>query len=652
MRNVTNGSTDSQNTHQLPILSVKRNFLEEIKKNKTTIVVGETASGKTTQIPQFLYQQGYAKYGKIACTQPRRVAAITVAQRVAQEMGVDVGDKVGYCIRFEDKTSSQTKVKFMTDGMLLRESIGDKLLTDYNFIILDEAHERTIHTDVLFGIVKKAQKERTEKGLVSLKLIVMSATMDVDRFSQYFDDAPVLYIEGRLHDIKIKYVKSPTEDYLSMTLSTVIKIHREQPADEDILVFLTGQEEIETVLRAIKDLVSTLPSNLPGLRVFPLHASLPHKQQLRAFKATPKNCRKVVLSTNIAETSVTIHGIKFVIDTGKVKVKTFDPISNMDVLKVQWTSQAQAWQRAGRAGRQSSGVVLRLYTEDTFKNFSENTIPEIQRCNISNVILQLMAIGVGEVVNFDFFDAPSKKTIECAIDELTLLGAINKNSESGSKLKLTSLGRQMSSFPLQPKLSKVLLTAEKYDCVEEMLTVTAMLSADNILFTPPSKVEEARVAHRKFVTSEGDFTMLIKVYRAFKQTKSSQEWCYDNFVNFRSMNSVQEIRKQLRELCVRFKVSIKSSNRDLTVIRRCIAAGMFENAAEYQPDGSYKVINSGQTVFIHPSSCLFNSKPAYVVYNELVETSKCYMRNICVVDADWLYESAPEYFRSKLKITS
>ena len=630
----------------LPIHSARKKFIAEIQKVDSAIVVGETASGKTTQIPQYLYKSGIAKNGVIACTQPRRVAAITIAQRVSQEMNDEVGNKVGYCVRFEDCTSSLTKIKYMTDGMLVRESIGDKLLLKYSFVILDEAHERTIHTDVLFGIAKAAQKIRRLKNMPPLKLIIMSATMDVDHFSKYFNDAPVLYIEGRLHPITLQYTAQEQSDYLTAAIVTIMQIHQEAPANEDVLVFLTGQEEIESVAQSIKEICLTLPSSLPHLTVSPLYASLPYHQQLRAFKQTPTGSRKLVLSTNIAETSVTIRGVKYVVDTGKVKAKKFHPSSGLDTLSVQWISQAQAWQRAGRAGREKSGVVYRLYTEDQFDALDCNATPEIQRCSLSNTLLQMMAIGIDDVQNFDFMDRPSKNALFVALEELKILGAV---IETAGKHQLTILGKQMSFFPLDPKLSKAIITSKDCHCVEEMLSLVSMLSVESILHIPYSKRELALAARKKFAASEGDFFMLLNVYRSFKQNKGNKAWCFENFVNHRSMSTVLDIRKQLRELCLKAGITITSSQTDLKQLRKCVAIGFFTNAAELHPDGNYRAIDSNQVVHIHPSSCLFQSKPAYVIFRELVHTTKCYMRDLCVVDPEWLYDAAPDYFRKKLK---
>ena len=633
----------------LPIAPIEKEFLEAIAKNDSHVVIGETACGKTTQIPQFLFKAGYADKGIIACTQPRRVAAITVAERVALEQNTNLGERVGYSVRFDDKTSSATKIKFMTDGMLLREAIGDRNLSRYSFILLDEAHERTVQTDILFGIVKQAQQNRNKEGSTNkLKLIVMSATMDPDKYKAYLNNAPAHYIEGRKYVIETNYIKTPSDEYLDLVASAVLKINQSEPVGDDILVFLTGQEEIKQLAKFLRETNKVFLGKAPPLKVFPLYASLQANQQRKAFQTVPKKCRKVVLATNIAETSVTIHGIKFVVDSGKVKRKSFDPTRGIDKLKVEWISKAEAIQRKGRAGRQKDGVVYRMYTEEMFQKFNNETTPEIKRCSASNTILQLIAMGINSVAEFDFFDKPDDKTIKKAVEELVLLDAIERDLNKEDGYNLTQLGKKMSRFPLEPKLPKALLTAEKNGCIEELLTLVSMLSVDTVFITPSNAVEEAKRRHNRFESSVGDFITLIQVYRAYNK-EGSRKWCQENFVSERFLQQAKDIRKQLRALCLKNNVKI-SSDRDFKVVRKCVASGMFAQAAEYQTDGSYKTLATGQKVMIHPSSCLHFSKPAHVVYSELVETTNCYMRNICVVDPFWLQDAAPEYFRSKLDL--
>nr|XP_004561717.1 putative ATP-dependent RNA helicase DHX33 [Maylandia zebra] len=632
---------------QLPIYQAKPQLLSQLRQLHGAVLIGETGSGKTTQIPQYLYEAGIGRLGMIAITQPRRVAAISLAGRVAEERRTQLGKLVGYTVRFEDVTSPETKLKFMTDGMLLREAIGDPLLLRYTVVVLDEAHERTVHTDVLFGVVKTAQRRRKELNKIPLKVIVMSATMDVDLFSEYFNKSPVLYLEGRQHPIQIYYTKQPQSDYLQAALVSIFQIHQEAPSSHDILVFMTGQEEIEALARTCRDIAKHLPDSCGPMVVIPLYASLPPTQQLRVFLPAPKGCRKVILSTNIAETSVTISGIKYVIDTGMVKAKRFNPDSGLEVLAVQRVSKAQAWQRAGRAGREDSGFCYRLYTEQEFDNLVPTTVPEIQRCNLAGVMLQLMALGIPDVTNFDFMSKPSPEAIRSAVDHLELLGAVEKKD---GQVFLTTLGKKMASFPLEPRYAKTILLSPDYSCSEEILSIVSLLSVDTVLYNPPARRDEVLAVRKKFMSSEGDHMTLLNIYRAFKKVGGNKEWCRENFVNSRNMGLVKDVQAQLKEICLKLNLKLESCGADTASVRRCLAHGMFVNAAELQPDGSYLALDTHQPVAIHPSSVLFQAKPAYVVFNELLHTSRCYMRDLCLVDADWLLDAAPEYFGRKLHL--
>ncbi|XP_053130565.1 ATP-dependent RNA helicase DHX33 isoform X1 [Hemicordylus capensis] len=630
----------------LPIFQAQGALLGQLRSLHCAVLIGETGSGKTTQIPQYLYEGGIGRQGVVAVTQPRRVAAISLATRVSDEKKTELGKLVGYTVRFEDLTSDETKIKFLTNGMLLREAIGDPLMHKYSVVILDEAHERTIHTDVLFGVVKAAQKKRKELGKLPLKVIIMSAMMDVDLFSQYFNGAPVLYLEGRQHPIQIFYTKQPQSDYLQAALVTVFQIHQEAPSSQDILVFLTGQEEIEAMTKTCCDIAKHLPDGCSQMVAMPLYASLPYSQQLRVFQAAPKGYRKVILSTNIAETSITIAGIKYVVDTGMVKAKKYNPESSLEVLALQRVSKSQAWQHSGRAGREDSDLCYRLYTEDKFEKFDKMTVPEIQRCNLASVMLHLLALRIPNVLAFDFMSKPSPEALQAAIEQLALLGAVERKDD---QLILTALGRKMAAFPLEPKFSKTILMAPKFHCTEEILTIVSLLSVDSVLYKPPSRRDEVQAIRKKFISSEGDHVTLLNICRAFKNISGNREWCKENLVNSRNLMLVSDIRAQLRDICIKLSIPLESSRSDTGNIRRCLAYSLFMNMAELQPDGTYATTDTQQPVAIHPSSVLFHCKPACVTYNELLHTNKCYMRDLCVVDADWLYNAAPEYFRCKLQ---
>lgn len=628
----------------LPIFYIRKKFVKVFYKLNTVIIIGETACGKTTQIPQYIYQAGIQKDLMIGITQPRRVAAITIAERVALERNTTLGTLVGYTVRFDDHTSSETKIKFMTDGILLRESISDPLFLKYSVIILDEAHERTIHTDILFGVVKSAQMIREKQGMPALKLIIMSATMDVDHFSQYFNNAPVYFVKGRQYNVEIRYTNKLQEDYVHSALIAVFQIHREEE-EGDILVFCTGQEEIESMVREVRQTSLLLPSDCLKICAFPLYAALSTEKQIEALQPLPKGCRKVIFSTNIAETSLTIPGIKYVIDTGMVKAKIFNPKYNVELLKVQRISKAQAWQRTGRAGRQSNGICFRLYTKNEYEEMQEHPVPEIERCSLSDVILQLLALGIYDILKFDFLSKPSEECVLNALTQLRFLGAI----EDKEKPKLTDIGKKMILFPLHPMLSKILITSQLFKCTEEILTIVSMLCVESVLDTTGER-EEISEIHNKFESIEGDHIMLLNIFRAYKRVKGNKQWCQENKLNQRNLKTASAIRKQLTQICVKAGIPTVgvTVGQNTKIIRKCLAYGLFMNVAELQIDGSYSSIDvPKQSVAIHPSSCLFGSKSSYVMYTELVETSKCYMRNVSIVDSDWLIKACPAYYERK-----
>jgi ATP-dependent RNA helicase DHX33 len=562
----------------------------------------------------------------IACTQPRRVAAITVAQRVALEMNCDLGKQVGYCVRFEDVSSHETKIKYMTDGMLLREAIGDPLLTKYSVIILDEVHERTIHTDVLLGIVKSAQQFRYQNfknnqnktnnfniSLKPLKVILMSATMDVDEFSSYFNKAPVFFLEGRQFNVDVFHTEKEQTDYMFSSISTVLQLHRTQPPQEDILVFMTGQEEIESLVKTLNELNKSSSYSSTPMLVLPLYAALPSNKQLKVFEKAPDGYRKVIISTNIAETSITIKGIKYVVDSGMIKGKLYTPQNNLEILKVHRISKSQAWQRTGRAGRESPGTCYRLYTENEFESLPDNTVPEILRSNLSSVILQLIALGINDLINFDFMSKPSSESISIALNELELIGAvkkqidecvnnINNNEDSGEKKKLisikyelTDIGKKMSQFPLDPKLSRCIIAADKLNCVEEILKIVSLLSVENIFHNPSNimnaaKRDQAQTIRQKFQSSDGDQITLLNVYKGYVANKSSKEWCQENYLDYKNLKLAVEICKQLRDICLRNNIKLTSSQSDTVSIRLALINGLFTNTAEHIKDNEYKTV--------------------------------------------------------------
>ena len=618
----------------LPIFKFREGIVQAVKDNQLLVVIGETGSGKTTQLTQYLAEEGFAARGKIGCTQPRRVAAMSVAKRVAQEVGCTLGKEVGYTIRFEDCTSPETKIKYMTDGMLLRECLLDPDMKQYSVILLDEAHERTVSTDVLFGLLKKAIKRRPD-----LKIIVTSATLDAEKFSAYFYNCPIFSIPGRTFPVEILYTKEPESDYLDAALITVMQIHITEPPG-DILLFLTGQEEIDTSCEILFERMKALGSTVPELIILPVYSTLPSEQQSRIFEPAPEGARKVVIATNIAETSITIDGIYYVIDPGFVKQNCYDAKSGMDQLVVMPISQAQARQRAGRAGRTGPGKCYRMYTEAAYTNeMLPAPVPEIQRNNLAHTILMLKAMGINNLLQFPFMDAPPTQTMMAALEELYALSALDDEG------LLTRLGRKMADFPNDPQLSKVLISSVELGCAEEIVTIVAMLTVNAVFYRPKEKQQQADQKKAKFNQPEGDHLTLLTVYNAWKASKFSNHWCYDNFIQARNMNRAQDVRKQLVDILERHKHPVMSVGRNYNVVRRALCAGFFRNVARKDPQEGYKTVVEGTPCYIHPSSALFGKSAEWVIYHELVLTGREYMREATVVEPKWLVEAAPTFFK-------
>jgi len=626
----------------LPIYAFKQQLLQSIRDNKILVVIGETGSGKTTQMTQYLAEavdergrKIYIKNGRmIGCTQPRRVAAISVATRVAEEFGCLVGQEVGYTIRFQDETCEKTQIKYMTDGMLLRECLLDKDLSNYSVIMLDEAHERNLHTDVLFGLMKAVVTKRND-----FKLIVTSATLDAIKFSEYFFEAPIFRIPGRTFDVQIQYLKEPETDYLEASILCVLQIHITEPPG-DILLFLTGQEEIDTSCEVLFQRMKDLGPKVPELIILPVYSALPSEMQTKIFEPTPPGSRKVVIATNIAETSLTIDGIYYVIDPGFVKQKVYNSKTGMDSLIVTPISQAQAKQRAGRAGRTGPGKCYRLYTERAYnEEMLATSVPEIQRTNLASTVLQLKAMGINDLLTFDFMDKPPAESLVASLELLYYLGALDDEG------LLTRVGRRMAEFPLEPNLSKILIMSVHLGCSEELLTIVSMLSVQNIWFRPKDQQALADSKKAKFNQVEGDHLTLLAVYNAWKNNNFSASWCRDNFVQHRSLKRAQEVRRQLLSIMDRHKLDILSCGKATARIQKAICSGFFRNAAKKDPQEGYRTVVDGQVVYIHPSSCLINIKPEWTIYHELILTTKEYMREVTTIDPRWLVEFAPSFFK-------
>ena len=643
----------------LPAYSVREDLLTVIRDNQVLVVVGETGSGKTTQMTQFLHEDGLTNFGLIGCTQPRRVAAMSVARRVAEEMGCEVGDEVGYAIRFEDCTSAKTKVKYMTDGVLLRESLREPDLDSYAAIVMDEAHERSLHTDVLLGLLRRIVAEKRR----DLKLIVTSATLNAEKFADFFGGrAPVFRIPGRTFPVEKYFAKTPSEDYVDAAVKQALAIHLSFPPG-DILIFMTGQEDVEATCAAIAEKIAALGDDPPvlPLLLLPMYSQLPADMQSMIFEAADNEVRKCVVSTNVAETSLTVDGIKYVVDSGFCKLKVYNPRVGMDALQVTPVSRANAAQRAGRAGRTGPGFCYRLYTERQFREeLLDSQVPEIQRTNLGNVVLLLKSLGVDKLLDFQFMDPPPRDNILNSMYQLWVLGALDNNGH------LSPLGKRMAEFPLDPPLAKMLLfaageksfrdTAAKtstedsaFLCSAEALTVASALSVPTIFFRPKDREEESDAAREKFFVPESDHLTLLNAYQQWRLNGYDNDWCDKHFIQSRALRKVREIQAQLLDLMTSQKVAHVSCEGNWDLVRRAICSAYFFNAAKIKGVGEYVNLLQAMPANLHPSSALFGLgyTPDYVVYHELVLTSKEFMRCVTAVDPHWLADLGSIFFSVK-----
>lgn len=623
------------------------------QQSQILVFVGETGSGKTTQIPQFVLYDDLPQTQRkmVACTQPRRVAAMSVAQRVAAEMDVKLGEEVGYSIRFEDMTSPKTIMKYMTDGMLLREAMNDHNLSRYSTIILDEAHERTMATDILMGLLKEVVGRRPD-----LKIIIMSATLDAQKFQRYFMDAPLLAVPGRTHPVEVFYTPEPEQDYVEAAIRTVLQIHATED-EGDILVFLTGEEEIEDAARKISLEADEMAREADAgpLKTYPLYGSLPPHMQQRIFDPAPpprrpggRPGRKVIISTNIAETSLTIDGIVYVVDPGFSKQKIYNPRIRVESLLVSPISKASAQQRAGRAGRTRPGKCFRLYTEDAFKKeLIESTYPEILRSNLSSTVLELKKLGIDDLVHFDLMDPPAPETLMRALEELNYLACLDDEGD------LTQLGRLASEFPLDPALAVMLISSPEFYCSNEMLSIVSLLSVPQVFVRPASQRKRADEMKDLFAHPDGDHLTMLNVYHAFKGSDAQanvKQWCHDHFLSLRSLQSADNVRKQLLRIMEREELEMVSTPFDdkkyYENIRRALCAGFFMQVAKKEPQGKnvYSTIKDNQNVLLHPSTVLAHDAE-WVLYHEFVLTTKNYIRTVTAVKPEWLLVCFPIYQR-------
>lgn len=683
----------------LPIWSQADVIRQRLRNNNVLVLTGETGSGKSTQVPQFLQSEDWCTK-TIAITQPRRVAAISLARRVAEEMGSLFGTqspvaKVGYSVRFDNAAGPNTKIKFLTEGMLLQEMLRDPDMKQYSAVVVDEVHERSVNVDLILGFLRNLIS-RIESGKEArkqpLKVIVMSATADVESLVDFFaegvneaqnapkdhnepkaifqaarDRISTCFVEGRQFPVKTTYLPEPTLDWVESALKIIFQIHYKEPLPGDILVFLTGQDKIEALEKLVNEYAAAMDKDMPKLLALPLFAALPQQAQQRIFQPTPYRTRKVILATNIAETSVTVPGVRFVVDCGKSKIKQYRSNLGLESLLAKPISKSAAIQRKGRAGREAPGHCYRLYTENDYKTLEERTTPEILRCDLSQSLLTMKARGVNDVLDFPFLDRPPRETLGKALMQLFHLGALN---EDGT---VNDLGIKMAKLPVTPTLARIIVEAAKpeRDCLLDVIDIISALSTEDSIFfniATEEKREQAEEARRNLYRREGDhMTFLATVQQYADEQSDRKAWCERHFVSHRAMQNVmvslciayskstklnnitQNIRKQLRQQCTQLKLLSSetpkpSSSTNTDAILACMLRGFVSNTARLCPDGSYKTFFHNQLVAIHPSSVMHGRKikAEAIVFSEFLFTNKSYAKKVSAVQMNWVEDVMKE----------
>lgn len=662
-------------TSLLPIAKHRLEILYALEEYQAVILVGETGSGKTTQILQYLYQAGWAGNKKqVVCTQPRTLAVIRVAKRVSEEMNSNCDTNVnvetnnnivGFKVRFDNNTTDATLLTYCTDGILLREIMTDPCLSKYSVIVIDEAHERSLNSDTLIGLLKQIMRKRKD-----LRVVISSATLDATRFKDFFNfnisnpdcksTSIAIKISGRMFPVDIQYLSESTCNYLMCTVETVLAIHeREGPGD--ILVFLPGSEEIHSALNMLE--VQYTREDLIGL---PLYAGLSMKAQEKVFYKPPHGCRKVIFATNVAETSITIEGIRFVVDSGLAKEKYFDTQSGSEYLMCTSISQDRAQQRCGRAGRSAAGKCFRLYTAQSYQELQQRKLPDMQRLDISSTILQVKALGVKDILHFDYISSPPVALMLHALDQLYGLGALDEEGD------ITNTGSCMAVMPITPAWSRVLLASLELGCTEEALNVAAMCCVTSP-FTPlrPGTGNDAKRQHNEnfshFAHPSGDHMTLSNVLEAFLTDGyhgKKNQWCLEHGLEKRVLLKAVEIRKQLRRILQRIKpkdMSITSCDDEYSRLLKALTIGFFMNVAQLGNDGTYLTIQGQRRVELHPASALhsFAVAPEWVVFHDMMHSNNaqsqrqsqgCQIRDVSTIDPKWLLTSMGHVYRTETKL--
>ena len=608
--------------------------MRSIRDNQVVIICGETGSGKTTQLPKICLELQRGVSGMIGHTQPRRIAARTVASRIASELNSPLGHAVGYKVRFSDKLSTDTYIKVMTDGILLAETQGDPKLQAYDTIIIDEAHERSLNIDFLLGYLKRLLPNRPD-----LKLIITSATIDANRFSKHFNDAPVIEVSGRTYPVEVRYRPVTTDDegdqdIYQAILDAVDEITRIGAGD--ILVFLPGEREIRGAAEALRKHHFDSPRRgVPGMELLPLFARLSVKDQERIF--SPGKARRIVLATNVAETSLTVPGIHYVVDTGQARINRYSYRNKVAQLQVEKISQASANQRAGRCGRLASGVCIRLYTEDDYLSRPDFTDPEILRSSLAAVILRMKSLKIGDVENFPFLQPPQPRMIVDGYQLLAELGAVDENN------RLTPIGWRLAKFPIDPKIARMILAAKHENCLNEILIIASALSLQDPRDRPFERQDAADRAHLRFQDERSDFLGFLKLWDFFddllKHKKSNRKLiaqCQEHFLSHRRMREWREIHGQLHVLIKELGFKPNQVPAGYDEIHRALLAGLLGNVGfKSEKDNEYQGAR-GIKFSIFPGSVLKKGKTKWIVTAELVETTKLYGRCVAKIDPLWL----------------
>ncbi|MEM7229021.1 MAG: ATP-dependent RNA helicase HrpA, partial [Planctomycetota bacterium] len=617
----------------LPIHAHVDEIRTMLERERVLIVCGETGSGKTTQLPKICLDAGRGVAGLIGHTQPRRIAARSVAKRIADELGTPLGEKVGYQVRFVDETSDASYVKVMTDGILLAEIPRDRMLRRYDTLIIDEAHERSLNIDFLLGYVKTLVERRSD-----LRLIITSATINPGQFSAHFNDAPIISVEGRTYPVEMRYRSlradtpgEPGRDVVTGILDAVDEVTSEGPGD--VLVFLPGERDIKDTARALRGRVRD------GTEILPLYSRLSLEKQSKVFQSHPG--RRIVLATNVAETSITVPGIRYVIDPGDARVSRYSARARVQRLPIEPVSQASANQRAGRCGRVQDGICIRLYNESDFEKREPFTQPEIQRSSLAGVILRMLALGLGDIETFPFLDPPRQAMVAEGFDTLRELGALNDS------LKLTNLGRKLARLPMDPRLGRMMLEAERRDALREILIIVSGLSIQDPRERPAEFAQAADRAHEEFRDEQSDFLTLVKIWDWYHERVREGPWsavkraCRDHFLSFIRMREWQDLHRQLVGLSRGMKTEINAESAPYESIHRCILTGLLSQIGQRDRRERGKYIGANHSEFhVFPASSSFQTPPRWAVCTEVIETKKRYAHYIARVRTNWIEEAA------------